>query len=63
MKMNLIRPRYTDTAVANLPDMKKPATRREATSVSTCWAARGVWGERAPKDQSRDLGGPTRWAL
>jgi hypothetical protein len=58
MRVNLIRPRYTETAVANLPEMLKPATSGEATSASTRWAARGDWGERAPKDQSRDLGGP-----
>jgi hypothetical protein len=41
MKMNLIRPRYAEMAVANLPEMVKPATRKEATSASTCGAARG----------------------
>jgi hypothetical protein len=63
MQMNLIRPRYTEMAAANLPEMMKPATRREATSASTCRAVRGDWGERAPKDQPRDLGGPTRRTL
>lgn len=41
MKVNLIRPRYAEMAVANLPEMMKPATSGEAMSISTCWAARG----------------------
>jgi len=41
MKVNLLRPRYTEMAVANLPEMMKPATREEATSASPCGAARG----------------------
>jgi len=58
--VNLIRPRYTNLAVANLPEMVKPATDGQATSVSTRQAARGDWGERVPKDQTRNLGGPAQ---
>jgi hypothetical protein len=59
-QVNPIRPRYTYPAAASLPDWVKPAIDREATSASTCRAARGGWGERAPKDQSRNLGGPAQ---
>jgi len=40
-QVNLIRPRYTDTAAANQPDVAKPAIGGEATSMSTRQAARG----------------------
>jgi hypothetical protein len=39
--VNLIRPRDAEMAAANLPRVVKPATSREETSASTCWAARG----------------------
>jgi len=58
--VNPIRPRYTNLAAANLPEMVKPATDGQVTSVSTRQAARGDWGERVPKDQSRNLGGPAQ---
>jgi hypothetical protein len=34
-------------AAANLPEMLKPATDEEATSIRTRRAARGDWEERA----------------
>lgn len=45
--------------VANLPDERKPATRTEERNANRCGARRGDWGERAPKERSRDLGEPT----
>jgi len=62
-QVNLIRPRYTYSAAANLPDWVKPAIGREATSASACRAVRGDWGERVPKDQSRNLGDPAQGPL
>ena len=59
-QVNPIRPRYTYSAAANLPDWVKPAIGREATSASTCRVVRGEWGERVPKDQSRNLGDPAQ---
>jgi hypothetical protein len=59
-QVNLIRPRYTYPAAASLPDWVKPVIGREATSASSCRAVRGDWGERVPKDQSRNLGGPAQ---
>ena len=61
-KVNPIRPRYATMAAASLPDRVKPATGREATSESTGRATRGGWGERAPKDQPRNLGRPGKCA-
>jgi hypothetical protein len=40
-EVNLIRPRYTYLAVASLPEMMKPATSGEETSLSSRWAVRG----------------------
>jgi hypothetical protein len=45
---------------AKLPEMPKPATRKEATGVCTCGAPRGGWGGRARTDASRNLGDPLR---
>ncbi len=60
MKVNPIRPRYTKAAAANLPEVMKPATGGEVMSTSARRAVRGDWGERASKDQLRNLGGPAR---
>ena len=46
------------SGAANLPDVVKPGTGREATSTCTCRAPRGGRGERARKDASRNLGDP-----
>jgi hypothetical protein len=46
--------------VAKLPEMTKPVTCREETSMGTCRAPRGDRGERARKDASRNLGDPLR---
>ncbi len=47
-------------SVVSLPDVVKPATCREATSVCNCRALRGAWGEHAQKDAQRNLGDPLR---
>jgi len=44
--------------VVKLPEMMKPVTCREETSICTCRAPRGDWEERARKDASRNLGDP-----
>ena len=46
--------------VAKLPEMMKPVTCREETSMCTGRAPRGGWEERARKDASRNLGDPLR---
>lgn len=46
--------------VANLPEMVKPDTCREATGVCTGKAPRGERGRRARKDVPRNLGDPLR---
>jgi len=58
--VNPIRPRYTNLAAANLPEMVKPATCGEATSDGNRRTPRGDRGERARKDASRNLGDPLR---
>jgi hypothetical protein len=44
----------------NLPEMLKPATIEEATSMSTHWAIRGDWRERMSKDWQQVPGEPPR---
>jgi len=44
----------------NLPEMLKPATSEEATSMSTHWAIRGDWRERMSKDWQQVPGEPPR---
>jgi hypothetical protein len=44
----------------NLPEVMKPATSEEATSMSTHWAIRGAWRERVPKDWQQVPGEPPR---
>ena len=44
--------------VASLPKMMKPDIGGEATSKGTRRAFRGGWGQRAGKEQSRNLGDP-----
>jgi hypothetical protein len=44
----------------NLPEMLKPATNEEATSMSTRWAIRGDWRERVSKDWRQVPGEPPR---
>ena len=46
--------------VVKLPKMLKPVTCKEAAGVCTCGAPRGGWGERARKDEPRNLGDPLR---
>jgi hypothetical protein len=48
--------------VAFLPKTGWPAIDGEATSDCSRRALRGGWGWRMPTDQSRNLGGPRRWA-
>ena len=51
----------TPVFAANLPEMVKPETDPEATSVCRGSANRGDWERRARKDMPRNLGDPTRW--
>jgi hypothetical protein len=44
----------------NLPEVLKPATNEEATSMSTHWAIRGDWRERVSKDWQQVPGEPPR---
>jgi hypothetical protein len=44
----------------NLPEVLKPATNEEATSMSTHWAIRGDWRERVSKDWQHVPGEPPR---
>jgi hypothetical protein len=55
---NPIRPRYAKVKAANLPELLKPEIGGEAMSRSTRRAFRGGWGQRAGKDQPRNLGDP-----
>ena len=50
-----------DSQAANLPKVAKPDTGGEATGKCSCRAWRGDWGQRAPNDRSRNLGGPASW--
>jgi len=47
----------------NLPEMLKPATIEEATSMSTHWAIRGDWRERMSKDWQQVPGEPPRCTI
>ena len=49
-------------SVANLPEMVKPVTFVQATSICRQGAVRGGWEQRAEKDRHRNLGDPSRWA-
>jgi len=49
-QVNPIRPRYTKTRMASLPEVWKPATGGEATGMSSHRVRRGDWGRRVPKD-------------
>jgi hypothetical protein len=44
-----------------LPEDGWSGTRCEEASKRSIWAPRGGWGQRAPKDQSRNLGDPSSW--
>src|SRR5580658_6793280 len=49
--------------VTSLPEVVKPETLAQATSVCRQGAGRGDWEQRAEKDSHRNLGDPTRWTL
>jgi len=51
-KANPIRPRNTNSRVANLPKWAKPDIDGEATSTSSHRTCRGDWGRRVSKDRS-----------
>lgn len=44
----------------NLPEVMKPATSEEVTSICTHWATRGAWRGRVPKDWQQVPGEPPR---
>ena len=58
IRIGLVKPK---TSVANLPNMVKPVTSAQATSVCMRETVRGEWEQRAHKDRHRNLGDPFRW--
>jgi len=51
----------TQLSTASLPEMVKPVTLPEATSVCREGVDRGDWEQRARKDTPRNLGDPFGW--